>query len=542
MSDATDSSPLAPFRTAAFRLLWPTWLIANLCMAMNDVAAAWMMTSLTVAPIWVALVQTASTLPVFLLGVPSGALADTLDRKRYFLVTQIWVAVVAAILSLVVMAGWMNPGLLLALTFANGIGLALRWPVFSAIVPEIVPRGHLPAALALNGVSMNASRIFGPLIAGILIASAGSAWVFLLNAVMSALSAFIVSRWKREVTVSHLARERLWSAMRVGLQYVGQSYHVKGVLLRIAVFFLHSTAITALLALVARQLTGGDAATFTILLAAMGAGAIAASGLLPRLRKRYTRDALVMRGIIVHAVGTAIVAWTDMTWLALVAMFMGGAAWITTANTLSVSLQLSLPDWVRARGMSTYQMAIMGASAAGAALWGQVATYTDISTSLYAASVSGVILMWLANRFMPDTGMIEDITPRRIFPAPQTDTPPPSGRILVSIEYEIAPKDADEFRRLMLDHSRRSRLQHGALQWELLHDLHQPERFTETFVDESWTDHLRRFDRTTEADVALRERKLALHKGSQPPIVRRHLMESTASAGFTAPPKSTATP
>ncbi|MDP2220853.1 MAG: MFS transporter, partial [Hydrogenophaga sp.] len=207
-----DLSLVAPLRRSVFRMLWITWLMANVCMWMTEVAAAWMMTSLTTKPVWVALVQTAATLPIFLLGLPSGALADNLDRRRYFLVTQLWVAVVASILSAVVFLDMMSPPVLLALIFANGIGMAMRWPVFSAIVPEIVPRLQLPAALALNGVSMNASRIIGPLVAGALIASAGSAWVFLLNAMLSLGAAVIISRWKREHRPNPLGRERLLPA------------------------------------------------------------------------------------------------------------------------------------------------------------------------------------------------------------------------------------------------------------------------------------------------------------------------------------------
>lgn len=291
------------------------------------------------------------------------------------------------------------------------IGMAMRWPVFSAIVPEIVPRSNLPAALVMNGVAMNASRIFGPLVAGALIASAGSAWVFLLNAVMSVISAMVISRWQRATTVSHRGRERLWTAMRVGLQYVSHSYHAKGVILRIFIFFLYSTALTALLALVARQLNGGGAGTFSLLLAAMGLGAISATSFMPRLRQRYSRDALVFRSIILHAVCMAIVAWTQQTWIAMSAMFVAGSAWITTTTSLNVSLQLDLHDWVRARAMSTYQMAITGASAVGAAIWGQVATQFDLSTSLFLAAITGVVLMGLANRLMPDTEKVVDIAP-----------------------------------------------------------------------------------------------------------------------------------
>ena len=251
-------SPLAPLSVPVFRMLWLTWLVANTCMWMNDVASAWLMTTLTSSPVLVALVQTASTLPVFLLGLPSGALADILDRRKYFMVTQFWVAAVAVVLCGVILAGGVSPHLLLALTFANGIGLAMRWPVFSAIVPELVERPHLPAALALNGVAMNASRIIGPLLAGAIIASFGSAWVFVLNAVLSLLAGFTIMRWRRQATPNPLGRERLASAMRVGLQFVRESPPMRAVLWRISVFFLHATALLALLPLVARGLQGGS--------------------------------------------------------------------------------------------------------------------------------------------------------------------------------------------------------------------------------------------------------------------------------------------
>ena len=525
-----DLSPLAPFRRPVFRMLWTTWLMANVCMWMSDVAGAWMMTSLTTTPLWVALVQTASSLPVFLLGIPSGALADILDRKRYFLMTQIWVAVVASLLSFTIFLGFLSPPLLLALIFANGIGLAMRWPVFSAIVPELVPRPQLPAALALNGVSMNVSRIIGPLVAGALIASVGSAWVFLLNAVLSLAAAVVISRWQREHIPHPLGRERLVSAMRIGLQYVAQSHHLKGVLVRISIFFVTSTALVALLPLVARNLHGGGAGTFTLLLAAMGSGAIVATMFLPQLRRAMPRDMLVLCGAAVQTVAMLVIAFTPYTWVAVPGMLFAGAAWITTANTLSVSAQMGLPDWVRARGMSMYQMAIMGSSAAGAAVWGQVATVANVQISLVLAACTGLIAMGLVNRLMPSQGMVDDLTPSSAFKTPQADEPPKHGNVMIMIEYRIDPARALEFRTLMME-GRRSRLSHGALSWELLHDINEPSRFVEMIVDESWNDHLRRFDRVTTADVALRDRKLAFHIGESPPVVTRSLMETTVKAG-----------
>ena len=508
-------------------MLWGTWLTANICMWMNDVAAAWLMTSLTTSPIWVALVQTASTLPVFLLGLPSGALADILDRRRYFIVTQFWVAGVALLLCLVILSGGMTRSLLLALTFANGIGLAMRWPVFSAVVPELVPRMQLPAALALNGIAMNASRIVGPLIAGALIASVGSVYVFVLNAVLSVLAGFVLMRWRREHVPSPLGRERLLSAMRVGVQFVRQSARLKAALLRIALFFFHSTALLALLPLVARGLRGGGggAATFTLLLAAMGSGAIVAALFLPRLRRAMSRDTLVTRGALLQSLTTAAVAFSDNLVLTTCAMFLAGMAWITTANSLSVSVQLALPDWVRARGMSMYQMAIMGASAVGAALWGQVATVGTVQISLIIAAVSGALTMLGANVFLADRSVEEDLTPSHEFKIPIVATPPATGHVQMTIEYRIDPARADDFRALMQE-SRRSRLGHGALRWELLRDIADPGCYIEQVLDESWVEHLRRFDRVTKADVALRDRKLAFHTGPSAPLVTRRVVEA----------------
>ena len=507
-------------------MLWGTWFTANICMWMNDVAAAWMMTSLTTSPIWVALVQTASTLPVFLLGLPSGALADILDRRRYFIITQFWLAGTAVVLCVAVLLDVITPPLLLALTFANGIGLAMRWPVFSALIPEVVPRAQLPSALGLNGVAMNASRIIGPLVAGALIASAGTAYVFVLNAVLSVISGFVIMRWRREHSPSPLGRERLLSAMRVGMQFVSQSARLRSVFVKVALFFLHSTALLALLPLLARRLVGGDAGTFTLLLASMGAGAITVVMLLPRLRQFLTGNRLVLTGTLLQSFATLVMAFAPNVYVAVPAMFLGGMAWLCTANSLSVSAQMALPDWVRARGMSMYQMAIMGGSAFGAALWGQVATVSSLTVSMVIAALTGSAAMFIAVRVMKDSDQEEDLTPSREFKVPVGQTAPRTGHVVVTIDYRIDPARATAFVALM-QQSRRSRLRQGALSWELLHDLGEPGRYVEQVVDESWTEHLRRFDRITAADVALRDRKLAFHIAPESPVVTRYAIESS---------------
>jgi MFS family permease len=233
---------------------------------------------------------------------------------------------------------------------------------------------------------------------------------------------------------------------------------------------------------------------------------------------------LLLLGAALQSAGSLTVAFAPNIYVAVPAMFVAGVAWITVANSLTVSAQMGLPDWVRARGMSIYQMALMGSTAAGAALWGQVATWTNIHDSLTIAAVSGVLLMALAQRLVDDRGIEEDLTPSRVFKVPHAEAPPQSGRIQANIEYHIDPARAAEFLELMQE-SRRSRMRQGALDWQLLRDLYDPGRFVEQITDESWTEHLRRFDRVTAADVQLRDRKLAFHIGTEPPLVTRLLIE-----------------
>lgn len=523
---ALPAAAFAPLADPVFRTLWVVWFTANICMSMNDVAAAWLMTSLTTSPVMVALVQTAATLPVFLLGLPSGALADILDRRRYFVVTQFWVAATALLLCLAIVSDAINPTLLLLLVFANGIGLAMRWPVYSAIVPGLVPRVQLPAALALNGLAMNASRIAGPVLAGALIAGAGTAWVFVVNAVLSVIAGFLILRWKTVEEPSALPGERFLGAMRVGVQYVRQSAAMRAVLVRVMNFFGQSTALIALLPLVARGMHGGSAGTYTLLFASLGFGAILSVFMLPHMRHRRTRDELIRDGSVVQAAAMIAAGFAPNVYVAVPVMVVAGMAWLTVANSISIAAQLALPNWVRARGMSTFQVALMGGAGAGAALWGQVAALTDVRTSLAVAAVTGVAALWLTRGYKVEGGAEEDLTPSQSWKAPVTALPvePDAGPVMTTIEYRIDPARADEFRAVMQE-SRRSRLRQGALSWELFRDTNDPGRYLEYFVDESWVEHLRRFDRVTAADVALRARRLAFHLGEQPPVVTRYIAE-----------------
>ncbi|HMW23530.1 MAG TPA: MFS transporter [Burkholderiaceae bacterium] len=521
---------LKPLVEPVFRMLWLAWLAANMTMWMNDVAAAWLMTQLTDSVVMVALVSAASTLPVFLLGLPSGALADIVDRRRWFASTQLWVASVAVLLALLSLGGGLTAPLLLALTFVNGIGLAMRWPVFAAIVPDIVARERLSGALALQALAMNLSRVFGPVVAGALLAAAGSAAVFVLNALLSLVAFAQILRWKSQPRTSALPGERFVGAMRVGVQHVWQSPRMKIVLLRVFLFFLQSSAITALMPLVARRL-GGGAGSFTLLVSSMGVGAIIAALTVPSLRDRISRDRIVGVGTVVISAMAALVAWAPSIWLAALAVTVAGIAWISTANTLTVSAQLTLPNWVRARGMSIYQMALMGGAASGSALWGQVAGWTDVPTALLAAALAGPLLALLTHRLRLDAHQDEDVRPAPAVPVPEPAIAldPHEGPVMVTIEYLIEPAQAEAFHTVMQE-TRRARLRQGALSWGLFRDTAVPGRYIEYFLDESWVEHQRRLERFTAADVDLRARRAAFHRGSEFPRVQRYLAESLDSA------------
>lgn len=523
-TDSSSTSALAPLRGPVFRMLWLAWLAANITMWMNDVAAAWLMTTLTDSAVMVALVQAASTLPVFVLGLPSGALADILDRRLYFAATQLWVASVAVVLALLSFADALTAPLLLALTFANGIGMAMRWPTFAAIVPEVVPRPHLPQALALNGVAMNMSRVIGPVVAGALLAGAGGTYVFLLNAALAIVAFALILRWRSQRRVSALPGERFVGAMRVGLQHVMQSPRMRNVLIRIFLFFLQSTSLTALLPLIAKRSHDGGAGTFTLLLAAMGAGAIVAALSLARLRGRVGRDQFVALGTVVHALMAVTIVFSPTLWLAVPAMAVAGMAWIVTANSLTVAAQMALPNWVRARGMSIYQMALMGGSAAGAALWGQVAGWTSVPTSIVCAAVVGPLVLLLTRRLSVEGGEDEDLSPAPagVAPPPLVEPEADAGPVMVMVEYQIDPARAEDFHAVM-QQTRRARLRQGALSWGLFRDTAEAGRYIEYFLDENWVEHLRRLERFTAADAGLRERRLAFHIGAEPPRVRRYL-------------------
>ena len=515
---------LAPLKIPVFRALWTTWLVANVCMYTNDVAAAWMMTSLTTSATLIALVQTAANLPVLLLGLPSGALADILNRKHFLVFTQLWLAINATLLFFSSVFNLLDPIFLLLLTFINGVGLAMRWPVYAAIVPDLVPRDTLHLALGLNSIAMNASRILGPLIAGLIIAGIGTEYVFALNMVLSLAMSAIVLRWKNESYISTLPGERFFGAMRVGTQYIKQSKPMRSILVRSFLFYMQSSSLLALLPVIAKSHFDGDANTFTLLLSCLGFGAIIVGSQLHYLREKFTPQQMASYGIIFLSISSAGVVLAPNLWYAAPIMIVSGMSWFSVGNTLSTASQLSLPNWIRARGMSFYQMSLMGGSALGAFVWGKITNSTDVTTGVVASAIFGVVALVFIRKHRIHGHEGEDLSPVCPIerPHPSRDIDPHEGPVMISIEYHIHKEQADSFRKLMAK-TRGSRLKQGALSWSLFEDAEHAGKFLEYFVFETWADYLRRFDRFTADDLAMQEERHRLHIDSSPPKLTRRI-------------------
>jgi hypothetical protein len=313
---------------------------------------------------------------------------------------------------------------------------------------------------------------------------------------------------------------------------VRESRRMRGAITRTAAFFFHSTALIALLPLVAKEMVGGGAATYTVLLAALGGGAIFGVTQLPRLRPRWNRNRLTEGGTMVQAFSMVAVAFSPSIWFAAPAMFVGGIAWILVANSVTTSAQLALPNWVRARGMSIYQMAIMGSSALGALVWGKVAAYAGVPWSITLAAVSALFALALTLHLSLEGTSEEDHTPTHPWqePVPAREVALDAGPVMCTIEYSIDPARGEEFEALM-EESRSMRLRNGAVSWGLFEDVQKPGRYVEYFACETWADYLRRFDRFTAADERNQAARYAFHLGDEPPRISRFIARHPETLG-----------
>ncbi len=512
-----------PLRLPVFRALWIATIVSNVGTWMHDVGASWLMTSLSTDPLMVALVQAATTLPMFLFALPGGALADIVDRRKLLLAAQFWSLLSAGTLAALTFMGLTDAWVLLALTCSLATAAALNAPAFQAIVPELVPRAALPQAVALNSLGVNISRAIGPALGGVIVAASGPPAVFLLNAVSVLGVAIVLWRWRRAPSPSSLPAERFLGALRTGGRYVRQSPELRTVLVRSIAFFLFASATWALLPLIARRDMGLGAAEYGGLLGFMGGGAVIGALLLPKLRGKVPANALTIAATVAFAGVAAGLSAVSNYWLAGGVMAVAGMAWIAMLSALNVAAQMAAPGWVKARALAVYMVVFQGAMTAGSMLWGTLAGQTDVRTALLVAAGGQLVAVAVAF-WRPLGGAALDLAPSMHWPAPEFggDVAHDRGPVMVTVEYRVDPARVAEFVGEM-DRLRRSRRRDGAISWSLYEDPSRPGLMTETFVLESWLEHLRQHERVTEADHALQDQIARFHLGPEKPAVR-HLV------------------
>jgi MFS family permease len=506
---ATSSGgPLSPLKHRVFAIVWTATVVSNVGSWLQSAAAGWLMTDLSPNPRIVALVQVASYLPMFLFVLPAGALADVLDRRRLLLLMEVVGTLLTAVFALLVRLGQVTPLTLLAFILLAGIAEALATPAWQAIVPQLVPRQDLPQAIALNGVGINISRAIGPALAGLIIIDLGIAAPFWLNA-LSNLGVVGALIWWRSATAgpgTKLPPERLGRAMRVGLRYARHSPRLSATIVHAAGFFLFASAYWALLPLVARVQLAGTARLYGILLGAIGLGAILGAFALPYLKKALSPDQLMAGGTVGTAAALTLYGLAHAPATALAASLLAGASWILVLGTLNVSAQVSLPAWVRGRGLAVFATVLFGSMTLGSAVWGQVASSLGLSMAHFLAAGGAVALIPMLWRFKLQTGGDLDLTPSLHWPEPVlfAGAQKERGPVLVTVEYRVKPETRGAFL-LALAKLAAERRRDGASDWGVFEDAAEEGRYLETFLLDSWLEHLRQHQRVTKADHAVQD-------------------------------------
>ncbi len=500
------SGLLHPLRTTVFRNLIVADVVSDIGTFMQSVGAAWLMVSLNAGPLYVALIQTASSLPFFIFALPAGAIGDIADRRKLILFTETWMACFATVLTVVTITGRITPLLLLILTFALSAGDAFESPTWRAVLPELVGKDDLASAAALNGIEFNLARAVGPALAGFVIAAWNVATAFAINAASFVGVLFVIVRWKRPPRKRTTPRETLGGATAAAIRYVRYSPEIRTLFLRSGSVMFFASGFLALLPSLAHHLSKSPL-TYGVLLGCFGFGAVVGATMMQRGRARWSSEAIISTGVVLFGLST-MAAGTAHTlpWL-LVTMLTGGASWLVFISLFNVIVLNQTPDWVRARVLAVSLLIVQGAMAGGSAVWGALAARIGISETLICSGVGILASASLAFFFkLPDapadlTPLVHGKTPT-ILSTDVTDAE--SGPILVTVEYVVQPGKEEKF--LKAVHKReRLRRRDGAYRWGIFRDLGSIDRYVETFLVDSWAEHLRQHERSTQADRVVEE-------------------------------------
>ena len=500
-------SAWSALRYRVFRFLWIATVVSNVGSWMYNAASGWLMTSLNAHPLIVSLVQVASSLPLFLFGLPAGALADMVDKRRFILTLEILTTAFSALFALLVTLHVVTPSVLLLFIFLVGILGALETPAWQAIVPQLVPKPALSSASAANSVGVNISRVIGPALAGMVILALGIAAPFWLDAVSNLGVIAVIFWWRPPAKPAQaLPAERLLNAIRTGVRYARNNGNLRATLVQAAGFFLFASAYWALLPVLARGQLHGGPTLYGVLLGAIGAGAVAGAFLLPRLRARSGASGMVVLGELGTAFALILFGLAQQPLTAVLAALIAGISWIAVLATLNVSAQLALPEWVRGRGLAVYVTVFFGTMSLGSAVWGLIADRIGLPPAHFIAGAGVVLAIWLTRRWKLQTGPEADLAPSMHWPEPLLAGPveDDAGPVLVTVEYHVAAEKRDAFLGAMRRVAR-ERKRDGAYSWGLYEDTAHADRVVETFLVDSWLEHRRQHQRVTNADRVVEE-------------------------------------
>ncbi|WP_210521397.1 MFS transporter [Hymenobacter terricola] len=513
-----------PFTHALFRAIWIAGLVSNVGTWMQNVAGVWVVTMLTSSALLVTLMQTATSLPAFLLSLPAGVLADLIDRRRLLLCTQGFMAVVATGLGVLTFTGRISAPGVLGFTFLLGVGAALNAPIWQTVTTELVPRPVMPFAITLNGVSNNIARAIGPAVGGAIIAYYSPGWVFVLNGVSFLATWAVVYYWKREPTITTGPAENFIGALQAGIRYVQYSPNIYGVLVRTFAFSFGTAALLGLVSVVIARKLHLSAGTFGVMLSWMGAGAVTGAYLLGRVGARLSLNRRVVLGALTFAGSHLALALITQVMFLYAVMFVSGIAWLMVMTSFSTTVQLNVPKWVQARVIGIYMLVFQAGVSLGSLVWGELADRLSVDTSLLLAAGWMLASAALALPFPMRSGEGLNLAPSGHFPDPFTGSgiDPDDGPVVVMIEYHVAPADMPAFQHAA-EQLRRLRLRDGALRAGLFSDVTDPTRITEFFYVPTWGEHERQHHRFTKEDQVVEAQVRQYHRGPDKPRVT-HLL------------------
>jgi len=518
-----------PLRAPVYRRLWLANVCSGIGSSMHDTAAIWTMSLMTSSPLLVTLVQSTSSVALFLFGLPAGALADILDRRRVIFWAQIGCLLVAGTLGVLAIGGHLSIGLLLTATFLLGAGTATTMPSWQSIIPEIVDRKQLPAAITLGSVGINIARAAGPMFGGLLLGISGPGWVFLINSLSFVGVVVALILWQRPAPPADTNSERMLGAMAAAFRYTRHSTAIHAVLIRQGWFVFCAIAPTVLLPLILRS-HGASAMEFGLQMGAYGVGGVTTAFLvLPRLRERLSLDSLMTAATTVSSIALAGLGLAKNFWMVGALMFVAGAAWLANMTTLALAGQSAFPNWVRARSSAVQLLVVQGGIALGALLWGQFTVHFGAPAALRVAAAGVLSNLILVRRFPLNYIVRLDLTPSTHWPEHQLEAQPhpDEGPVLISVDYEIPTEHHESFR-IAMGKLRRVRLRDGAFRWALFQDLASTRHFRESFLVGSWAEHLRQHTRATVADKQIEESANGFHDGIVPPRVSHFVMNEVS--------------